>query len=115
MATAFLTRDRGIEKPYETFFKPIACGEKLVGSTGGRSATTIATTYADALAIEMEGFGFLAAMNETGIPGILIRGISDLLDNKEQQEDHPLAINNAADLAFRLIDFFDQITPASQN
>lgn len=54
-------------------------------------------------------------MNETGIPGILIRGISDLLDNKEQQEDHPLAINNAADLAFRLIDFFDQITPASQN
>lgn len=115
LATAFLTRDRGIAKPYETFFKPIACGEKLVGSTAGRSATTISTTYADALAIEMEGFGFLAAMSDTGIPGILIRGISDLLDNKEQQEDHPLAINNAADLAFRLIDFFDQINPASQN
>jgi nucleoside phosphorylase len=111
LATAFLARLRLEKLDYEVFFKPIACGEKLLGSGTGPSAGLVSTTYGDALAIEMEGFGFLSAIRNGKAPGLLVRGVSDLLDNKEDEEDHELAANNAADLVLRLIAFFLTIPP----
>lgn len=106
LASAFLAKERTLEKTYEVFMKPIACGEKVVGTTKGVSAAVIESTYGDALAVEMEGFGFLSALEHTRSPALLVRGVSDRLDRKEETEDHGLAIENATDLVFRLIDFF---------
>lgn len=108
LASAFMAIVRLEKLEYEVFFKPIACGEKVLGSTKGPSATVVSTTYGDALAVEMEGFGFLSAMRDADIPAVLVRGVSDLLDNKEMEENHVLAASNAADLAIRLITFYLQ-------
>lgn len=106
LATAFLAHERSTKKPYDVFFKPIACGEKVVGTTKGASGAVIDSTYGDALAVEMEGFGFLSALAHNDVPALLVRGISDRLDKKEATENHGLAIDNATDLVFRLIDYF---------
>lgn len=91
---------------YDVYFKPIACGEKVLGHSGGISGRLIKGTYGDALAIEMEGFGFLSAVDGHSSPGVLIRGISDCLDNKSEEENHELATENASDLTFELVKFF---------
>lgn len=113
LATAFLSKERATEKSYEVFLKPIACGEKVVATTRGSSAAVIDSTYGDALAIEMEGFGFLSALERSENPVLLVRGISDRLDKKGETENHDLAIENATDLVFRLIDFFAAAKPVS--
>lgn len=106
LSNAFMAMIRLEKLNYQVFFKPIACGEKVIASSAGPSGKLVSSTYSDALAIEMEGFGFLSAIRDGKSPGVLIRGISDLLDNKEEHENHELAANNAADLTMRMIGFF---------
>jgi nucleoside phosphorylase len=110
LLTAFLANVRGQDKAYEVYFKPIACGEKLVANTKGISASLVEDTYGDALALEMEGFGYLSALDGTNINAALVRGISDRLDKKGEEEDHATAIANATDLALRLISFYLSIS-----
>lgn len=112
LASAFLAMERSADRPYEVFLKPVACGEKVVGTTKGASAKVIASTYGDALAVEMEGFGFLSVLERSVAPALLVRGISDLLDKKDETENHELAIENATDLVFRLINYFIAAAPA---
>jgi nucleoside phosphorylase len=106
LVNAFLTQLRREDLGFGVYFKPIACGEKLIASDAGMSAQLIAESYSDSYAIEMEGYGFLSAMHESKVDGILIRGVSDLLNNKQQSENHEIAITNSAELCFRLIDFY---------
>lgn len=106
LVNAFLTQLRREDLDFGVYFKPIACGEKLIASDAGASAQLIAESYSDSYAIEMEGYGFLSAMHESKVDGILIRGISDLLNNKQHNENHEMAITNSAELCFRLIDFY---------
>jgi len=91
---------------FDVYCKPIACGEKVIASDVGASAQLISQVYDDSYAIEMEGFGFLSAMHDANVDGILVRGISDLLNNKEAEENHDLAIRNSADVCIGLIDCY---------
>lgn len=84
----------------------------LVNLDPGARSLLIATTYGDALAVEMEGFGFLSVLERSAAPALLVRGISDLLDKKDETENQELAIENATDLVFRLINYFIAATPA---
>ena len=61
----------------------LAAGEKVLGSTQSSLYTLLKANYGDSLAVEMEGHGFLAAVhaNHT-VHGLVIRGISDLIDDK---------------------------------
>ncbi len=66
----------------------IAAGEKVVASKRSTAYKLLRTSYSDALAIEMEGFGALrAAFAHPGVEAIVIRGISDLVEGK-RQSDH---------------------------
>ncbi|QKG51825.1 5'-methylthioadenosine/S-adenosylhomocysteine nucleosidase [Hymenobacter sp. BRD67] len=79
--------------------KPIAAGEKVVASERSLTYELLNQSVSQALAVEMEGYGFLAPIHAHHKKGIVIRGISDLLKNKEAADasgSQPLAARNAA-------------------
>ncbi|HYF94102.1 MAG TPA: tetratricopeptide repeat protein [Symbiobacteriaceae bacterium] len=65
---------------------PIAAGEKVISSTKSREFEVIRKLYSDAVAVEMEGVGFLQAAYASNVPGLVVRGISDLIDGKTEAD-----------------------------
>lgn len=94
-------------KEYKVLVKPIASGEELVASQKSETLERITKYYNDAVAIEMEGYGFLDAAQKCGVnERLLVRGISDLLDDKtetDKQGGQQLAMRNAASFAFQVL------------
>jgi nucleoside phosphorylase len=65
------------------FVAPIAAGEKVIASKQSEVFQLLRASYNDAIAAEMEGFGFLsAAFAYPELKAIVIRGISDLIEGK---------------------------------
>ncbi len=90
----------------KSFVAPIAAGEKVISSTRTEIYSNIRSFLSDALAVEMEGAGFLQAVRVYAAQGIVIRGISDLLDKKEEADNsgsQPNAANNAISFAFQMV------------
>lgn len=90
----------------KSFVAPIAAGEKVISSTRTEIYNNIKSFLSDALAVEMEGAGFLQAVRVFAAPGIVIRGISDLLEKKEEADNsgsQPIAANNAIAFAFQML------------
>jgi nucleoside phosphorylase len=89
---------------------PIATGGKVISSTKSEIYQIIKESYNDTVAVEMEGLGFLRALREApGKPAIVIRGISDLIDNKDEADasgSKNLASAHAAAFAFELLNKF---------
>lgn len=90
----------------KSFVAPIAAGEKVISSTKTEIYNNIKNFLSDALAVEMEGAGFLQAVRVFAAQGIVIRGISDLLEKKEEADNsgsQPNAANNAISFAFQMV------------
>jgi nucleoside phosphorylase len=86
---------------------PIAAGEKVLASNRTPIYAFIRKNYGDAVAVEMEGHGFLLGvrMNHP-TQGIVVRGISDKISNKRPVDDdvwQPIAARHAAAFAFQIL------------
>ncbi|PSB23147.1 hypothetical protein C7B76_01075 [filamentous cyanobacterium CCP2] len=92
------------------YVKPIAAGEKVIASRKAEVYEYLREYYDDAIAVEMEGFGFLKATQQVkNVSAMVIRGISDLLDGKNDDSIEPeqvrqeRAAHHASAFAFTLL------------
>ncbi|PNG91194.1 hypothetical protein SMF913_26659 [Streptomyces malaysiensis] len=87
--------------------KPLAAGGRVVAHHRSDVGLRLTAGAGDALAVDMEGFGFLAgAYLNQQLDALVIRGISDLLGDKGEAHDErwqPVASRHAAAFAFELI------------
>lgn len=78
------------------YVKPIAAGEKVIASRQSEVCEYLREYYDDAIAVEMEGFGFLKATQQVkNVSAMVIRGISDLIDGKNDDSVEPEQIRKA--------------------
>jgi nucleoside phosphorylase len=95
------------DPPPMALIGPIAAGEKVLASTTSETWNLIKQSYGDALAVEMEGHGFLAALHANQhVEALIIRGISDLIDGKQTADaanSQKLAARHASAFAFEVL------------
>ncbi|MEM7067191.1 MAG: 5'-methylthioadenosine/S-adenosylhomocysteine nucleosidase [Cyanobacteria bacterium P01_B01_bin.77] len=108
----------GLEDLPRAFVTAIAAGERVVASMKSRIAQYLTQNYEDALAVDMEGFGFLSTARQVNdVSAIVIRGIADLLDSGEEPTEHrssqTLAAKNASLFAFELLAQLKDVGPNS--
>lgn len=97
--------------------KPLAAGSKVVAHNRSATAQLLRRHCGDAVAVEMEGYGFLqSAYLNAGIGALVVRGISDLLSDKGADNDRvwqPVASRNAAAFTFEVLHNLT-VSPSSQ-
>jgi nucleoside phosphorylase len=95
----------------------IAAGEKVVASERSITYEILTKLYSDALAVEMEGIGFLTAIHASNARGIVIRGISDLLSNKTESDKsgwQEKSAYHAAAFTFAMLDKLVNLSSETQ-
>lgn len=103
-----ITQKENLVSMPEAWVAPIAAGEEVVTSKKTATYERLKKLYSDAVAVEMEGLGFLTATNAgNDVKAIVIRGISDRLTDKKADSDkkwQPIAAHHAAAFAFAMLD-----------
>jgi nucleoside phosphorylase len=76
------------QPPPAALVKPIAAGGKVVAHDRSRIARLLAQSCGDAVAVDMESYGFLhGAYANEGVSALVVRGVSDLLTGKKEESD----------------------------
>lgn len=79
-------------QPYEGIANANVCvgaaasGEVVLTSTTSEETKYLDSHLDDTLIIEMEGHGFITACNKLNVPCLLVRGVSDTLENKSNAD-----------------------------
>lgn len=86
---------------------PIAAGSQVVASNRAATFEFLRNAYSDAVAVEMEGHGFLEAARATSATQpLVVRGISDLVEGKAESDKEGWQLKvaaNAAAFSFELL------------
>src|SRR5258708_9961442 len=102
--------------PY-VYVAPIASGNQIAASTDSVVLELLRSIYGDAVAVEMEGYGFLEAVHAyPHIDALIIRGISDLIDDKfgsDAKRYQEVAARHASAFAFEILAKLDFVIPPS--
>lgn len=88
----------------------IASGSLLMASTKSPEYSKVKKFCSDALVIEMEGYGFMKAVDK--LDALVIRGISDLIDGKNQADasgSQELAAHHAAAFAVEVLSKYGEL------
>ncbi|WP_273209125.1 5'-methylthioadenosine/S-adenosylhomocysteine nucleosidase [Runella zeae] len=88
------------------YVEPIAAGDKVVASERAVAFQYLRKFCSDALAVAMEGNGFMVAAHAHNTEAMEIRGISDMISDKAEADasgSQPRAADNAAAFAFAII------------
>ncbi|MGA7847488.1 MAG: 5'-methylthioadenosine/S-adenosylhomocysteine nucleosidase [Terriglobales bacterium] len=97
----------GLRRDFRASVAPIASGEKVIASQKSAFFKFIRSHYGDAVAVEMEGLGFMVgAAANFEVKTLVIRGISDLLDRKEETDalgSKDVAADHASMFAFQVL------------
>jgi len=109
--------------PISVLFEPIVSGETVLANSNCEYYRAATEASPKAVAIEMEGYGFLSACRDNNVDAVIIRGISDTLDDKQQPSDAECctsspgfdkaqykATRHAAALFFATLDFVNPST-----
>lgn len=102
----------------KSFVQPIAAGEKVVSSNRSEVFKYLKKYCSEAVAVDMEGIGFLLAARPYAAHAIEVRGISDLIENKAESDasgSQPIAARNAAAFTFEIIDQLSQRISLTKN
>jgi nucleoside phosphorylase len=95
------------ESTPKVYIAPIAAGNKVIASTRAATYKLLRSHYNDTIAVEMEGHGFLQAVyTNPNIEALLIRGISDLIDDKAHADAanfQQIAARHASAFAFEIL------------
>ena len=99
---------RGVHGSPRAFVQPVASGTKVIGHDRSSAARLVADTCDQAYAVDLESGGFLqGAWVNSGLPSLIVRGVSDLLADKDAAHDEvwqPVAAANATAFAVELLD-----------
>jgi nucleoside phosphorylase/adenylate kinase family enzyme len=85
---------------------PAVSTEAVLAHNRNDLANLIANHYGDSCIVEMEGYGAIYAASQELKPAIVIRGVSDMTENKEPAKDRvfqPIAACHAAAFAFEVL------------
>jgi|GEM_PF-866794 len=111
--------DNTFQESIEVYTGTIASGEKVDASTKSELHAFLKQNCSHALAIEMEGLGFLESCRAyPQIQSLLIRGISDLVEDKEGSDSkgsQEYASKNASAFLFGLLDNLSHQSISPQN
>lgn len=92
---------------HKVHIKPIASTAQVVASSDADMINRIKEHYNDAIAVEMEGFGFLqSCYQHPEMYSLVVRGISDLVDNKaetDRRRCQEMAATSAAAFTFQVL------------
>ncbi len=91
----------------DAIVRPIAAGEKVLVSESSEDLKRVRATYTDAHAVAMEDHGFATAVRaHQSVCFAVVRGISDLIENKHEADrsgSHEVAARSAAAFAFEML------------
>jgi len=97
--------------------EPIAAGSKVIASTDSETFKLVRRTADRAVAVEMEGSGFLGGVRRFAGQGFVIRGISDLIDGKSAADKAGVrkqAVANAAAFAIEMLHRYEPAAVAER-
>ena len=91
----------------KAFVAALAAGEKVVTSNSSDTWKLLRQSYEDAIAVEMEGYGFLQAVHgNRRVEALVVRGISDLIEGKSEADAsgaQEIAACHASAFAFEVL------------